>query len=172
MISQDRSDRWVAVIIAVGFHVLLLVILIRLTASRRARSEMPQDAPAAGEFLPYSRPISGAAPQPRRLAHYYVGCNYLILPAAREATLVDGPLQKPGRLGCGTTLSLAKTSTKAELRIEYDRNGEIVEISGDQNFQGSETDAVVAGWRLARPRAGYQWLETPVYQVSIRAHTN
>jgi hypothetical protein len=172
MIPQERGDRWVAVIIAVGLHVLLLVILIRLTASRRTRSEMQQDAPATDEFLAYSRPVSGAAPQTGPLPRYYVQCNYSVLPAAREASLVDGPLQKPGRLGCSTTISLAKTITTAQLRIEYDRNGEIVEISGDQSFQGPETEAVVAGWRLARPRDGYRWLETPVYQVSIRARTN
>lgn len=170
MISEDRSDRWVAVVIAVVFHSLLLAMLIPVTASRRTRSQMPHDAPVrADDFLPDAR-ISGTAAQQEPLVHF-VRCDYAFLPAAREARLVGGPLQEPGRLGCRITLPLHKP-VAAEIEIRYDQQGEIVEIRGDQTFQGSETEVLVAGWKLAQPRDDYHWVDTPVYLVSIRAHTN
>src|SRR3712207_6046946 len=134
MINQDRSDRWIAVLVALGFHVLLIFVVIRVAATRRTPSPMPHDAPAAADdFLADARPVSGTTPQQAPLPHF-VRCNYALLADVRDVTLVEGPVQKPGRLGCSTTLSLASPVDPVEIRIEYDQQGQIVEIKGARNF--------------------------------------
>lgn len=169
MISHDRRDWWLALVIAVGFHVLLIGLVLRATASHRALADVRQDAPATPSPFPAdSFPVAGVAPQWDPKFHY-VRCDYQVLSSGHQAGLVRGSPRKPDRLGCSATLSLDRPVAMAEIEIEYDRNGEIVEIRGGPNFQGDETFAVVKRWGLARPRAGRQWLRTPVFQITIRA---
>lgn len=166
--TEDRRDWWTSVVIAVAFHLLLLVLVLRATPGHRDAPETHQDTPAMhGPFRADSLPVSGVAPQWRPPLQS-VTCDYAVALSGRRAQLVQGPQEEPDRLGCAATLPLATDVVTADIEIEYDVRGNIVEMRGDSDFQGANTPAVVEGWDLARPREGRQWRRNPVFRIKIR----
>lgn len=168
MKSEDRRDWWLALIIAVALNALLVGLMIRATVTRHAAAEKTSAAPAGNDrFRADSLRVSGLAEQ-HSPARRYIRCEYLVLAPGLEATLTNGSARESDRLGCRGDLSLARPVANAHFEIEYGLNGEVADINGDSNFQGAETTSVVDGWELARPPAGRQWTEIPVFQITIR----